>query len=172
MIPARVGKATDRARALDVSVRQGLSGRGGERADSRLLNDVTLFPERAEDVAHDPLMVSRCRSREEVVRQSKAPEVITDDSAVPIDELTRRETFAVSSNHDRGPVLVGSADHQHVVPTQTVVAREDVGRDAKARDMADVAWTVRVRPCHCDENLPGGGHRQSSYEQLSVSPGH
>ena len=70
--------------------------------------------------------------------------------------LTRRLSRRVGGDHDRRPVLVRAAHHEHVVAAQPVIAGERVGRDAEARHMADVAEAARIRPRHRDQDLPSG----------------
>ena len=118
LVAAGLGEAADRARALDVAVGQRLPGRGGERADGRLLDDEALLVERAEDVAHDLVVVLGRRPREQVVREPEPPQVLADDLVVPVGELTRRDALLVGGDHDRRAVLVGAADHEDVVAPQ------------------------------------------------------
>ena len=56
-------------------------------------------------------------------------------------------------------MLVGAADHQHLVAGHPLVAAEDVGRDAEAGDVADVARAVGVGPG--DRGQDVGGHRST-----------
>ena len=128
-------------------------GGGGECADGRLLDDEALLVERAEDVAHDLVMVLGRRPCEQVVREPEPPQVVANDLVVAVGELTRRDSFLVRGHHDRRAVLVGAADHQHVVAPQPVVPGEDVRGDAEARHVADVSRAVRIRPCDRDQDL-------------------
>ena len=61
----------------------------------------------------------------------------------------------VGRDHDRRSVLVRPADHEDVVPAQSVVAGERVRRDAEPRDVADVPQPARIGPRHRHEDLPG-----------------
>ena len=142
-----------------------------EKAPSAVsLDDEALLPQRPEQVADDPVVVQGGRAREEVVREPEAAEVLADDGVVAVDELTRRHALAIGGDHDRRAVLVRPGHHQHVVAAQAVIAREHIGRDSEPGHMPDVAWAVRVRPRHRDEDLPGGRHRRSSYEPLPAAP--
>ena len=86
-------------------------------------------------------------------RQPEAEEIGANDLAVAVSDLLRGHPLAVGGHHDRSAVLVRTTDHEHVVPPQTVVAREHIRRNAEARDVPDVARTVRIRPRDRDENL-------------------
>ena len=65
-----------------------------------------------------------------------------------------RDALGVGGDGDRGAVLVGAADHQHLVPGHAVVAAEDVGGDAEAGDVADVPRAVGVGPGDCGQDVP------------------
>ena len=128
LVAARLGVAADRARSLDVAVGQRAAGRGGERAERRLLDEVAVLVKRAEEVLGDAVVVPRRRAREAVVRDAEISQVLADERVVAVGGLTRRDAAPVGGHHHRRPVLVGPADHQHVVALQPVIAREDVRR--------------------------------------------
>ena len=50
-------------------------------------------------------------------------------------------------------MLVGAGDHEHVVAGHPHVPAEDVGGNAEAGDVADVARAVGVRPGDRGENV-------------------
>ena len=156
LVAARALVAADRARALDVAVGERVAGRGGERAERLLLDDVALVVERAEEVARDAVVVRRRGAREEVVREPEIAEVLADELAVALGRLTRRLARGVRRDHDRRAVLVRPADHEHVVAPQPVVAGEGVRRDSEPRHVADVPRAGRVRPGHRNQDLPRG----------------
>ena len=153
LVAARLREAADRARPLDVAVGQRAARRGGERAERRLLDEVALVVERAEDVLRDPVVVPRRRPREVVVRDPEVAEVLADERVVAVGELTRRDAAPVGGHHHRRSVLVRPADHQDVVALEPVIAREHVRRHGEARHVADVARPTRVRPRGRDEDL-------------------
>ena len=154
LVAARAPEAADRARALDVAVGKRMPGRGGERAERLLLDDEALLVERAEEVARDAVVVLGRRPREEVVGQPEIAEILANERVEALGGLTRRLSRGVRRDHDRRAVLVGAADHEHVVAAQPVVAGERVRRHSEARHMADMARPARIRPRHRDQDLP------------------
>ena len=131
-----------------------MSGRGGERAERLALDDEALLVQRPEEILRDAVVVPRRRPREEVVREPERAEVLADERVEAVGRLTRRLARRVGRDHDRRAVLVGPADHEDVVPAQSVIAGEGVRRDAEARHMADVPEAARIRPRDCDQDLP------------------
>ena len=140
LVAARLGVAADRARALDVAVRERVPGRRGERDEHLALDDRAVVVQRPEEILHDALVVERRRAREQVVREPEPAEVLAERLVVVVGDLTVRLPFSIRDDHHRRAVLVRPADHEHVVPLEPVVAGEDVRRDAEARDVAQVPW--------------------------------
>src|SRR5215216_2029055 len=168
LVAARGLEPAVRARALDVAVGQRVAGGRRERDLHRLFDDEALVVKRAENVTDDPVMVLGRGPCEQVIRETEVAEVLANDAAV-----------LVGGDHDRRPVFVRSTDHEDLIAAQTVVAGENVRRYPEPRQMADVAWTVRIRPRWGDENPLGSRHRelrrrkvpaQSSYEWGSRLP--
>ena len=157
--PGRLEPA-DRARALDVAVRERMAGRGGERSHRRLLEDVALLVERPEQVLDDPVVVGRRRAREQVVGEPEVEQVLPDEAAVAVGGLTRRQPLLIGGDHDRRSVLVRSADHEDGVAAQPVIPGRDVRRDAEAGDMAEMPRAARVGPGDGDENALWGTVRE------------
>ena len=171
----------DRAGALDVAVGERMTGRGGERAHRRLLEDVALLVERPEHVLDDPVVIGRRRAREQVVRQPEVEQVLPDEAAVAVGGLTRRQPLLIGGDHDRRSVLVRSADHEDGVAAQPVIPGRDVRRDAEAGDMPEMPRAARVGPGDGDENAlwgtvregdpPGGARTATSYGGVEARPG-
>ncbi len=61
---------------------------------------------------------------------------------------------ASACDRDRRAVLVGAADHEHLVARHPLVAAEDVGGHAEAGDVADVPRAVGVGPGDCGQDVP------------------
>ena len=156
LVAARALEAADRARALDVAVGKRVPGRGGERPERLLLDDVALSMERAEEVLGDAVVVGGRRPREEVVREPEVAKILADELVEAVGGLTRRLAGGVRRDHDRRPVLVRPAHHEDVVAAQPVIAGERVRRNAEARHVADVAQAARIRPRDRDQDLPSG----------------
>ena len=116
LVAAGVLEAADRARALDVPVRQRVARGCRECPESLAFDDETLLVQRSKEVLGDAVVVLRRGSREEVVREAESLEVFADELAEPIGSLTRRLAGGVRCDHDRRTVLVRSADHEDVVP--------------------------------------------------------
>jgi len=64
----------------------------------------------------------------------------------------RFDAFLVGPHRDGRAVSVAPRHHQHPVAPEPVVAGEDVGRQVRARDVAQVQRAVGVGPCHGDED--------------------
>ena len=150
----------DRAGALDVAVRERMTGRGGERSHRRLLEDVALLVERAKHVLDDPVVVGRRRACEQVVREPEVEQVFPDEAAVAVGSLTRRQPLLIGGDHDRRSVLVCSADHEDGVAAQPVIPGCDVRRDAEPGDMPEMPRAARVGPGDGDENALWGAVRE------------
>src|SRR5207237_10832440 len=105
---------------------------------------------------------------EEVVAEAELHEVVSDDPVVAVGDLLRGAALPVGRDQDRGAVLIGAADHQHLVALQPVVARKDVRRHAEAGHVAQVSGAARVRPGNVDEDafghlLEGNATAESGY---------
>ena len=97
----------------------------------------------------------------------------SDEAAVAVGGLTRRQTLLIGRDHDRRAVLVAAADHQDVVAPQAVIPGGDVRRNAEAGDMPQMPWATRVGPRDGDENAllstvregvpPGRARSRTSY---------
>src|SRR3954449_6415896 len=98
LVASRLGITADRARALDVPVRQ-RAPVGGERPERGLLDEVPLVVERAEDVLRDAVVVARAGPREAVIRDAKIPQIRTDELVVLVSEITRRHSVAIGGDH-------------------------------------------------------------------------
>src|SRR5262249_9424914 len=90
LVAAGLRIAADRARSLDVSVGQGVPGRGGERDELLPLDDVPALVERAKEVARDCSVVAGRRTREEVVRTAEGAQILEDRGVVAIGGLSIR----------------------------------------------------------------------------------
>ena len=153
LVAARVRVLADRARTLDVPVGQRAARRGGERPECGALDEVALVVERPEDVLRDLVVVARRRACERVEREPQANVVVEDERVVAIGQLTGRHALSVRRHHHGSAVLVRPAHHEDVVAFEPVIAGEDVGRHARAGDVAQVPRSARIRPCDRYEDL-------------------
>ena len=140
--------AAVRAGAFDVAVGQRASGRRADRTQLPLGGHVAVGMKGAEELLDDLAMVDRGGTRVEVVAAAQAGQVLGDHPVILVGGLLRRQPLLVGLHLDRGAVLIGSRHHQHVVAGHPHVAREDVRGNAETGDVADVPWTVGVRPGH------------------------
>ena len=154
LVSARRVKAADRARALDVPIGKGVSRRGGERPECLALEHEAPLVQRSKQILRDAIVIPRGRPREEVVGEPEREKVLPNERVEAVRRLTRRLAGRVGRHHDGRAVLVGTAHHEDVVPSQSVIARKRVRWDAEACDMADVTEAARIRPCDCDQDLP------------------
>ena len=152
LVASRVLVPADRARPLDVAVGQRVARLRRERAQGRLLDQAAVLPERPEDVARDACVVLRRRAREEVVARARGSGGPRGCARCRSRRPRGSSVPTARGDHDRRAVLVGAADHQHVVAAQAVVPGEDVRGHAEAGHMADVPRAARVRPCDGDED--------------------
>ena len=64
-----------------------------------------------------------------------------------------RQALLLGEDEDRRAVLVGAADHEHVVPGHPHVPAEHVGGHTETGHVADVARAVGVRPGDGRQNM-------------------
>ena len=155
LVAARARVAADRAGALDVAVGQRAAGGRRDRAERGLREDVPVLQQGEEDLLGDRVVVSGRGPGEQVIAHAEVGEVVADDTVVPVDELPGGDAFLVRLDLDRGAVLVGAGDHQHLVARHPLVPAEHVARDARSRRRGRCAagrWR-RARPprsgCAC-----------------------
>src|SRR5690606_3766394 len=99
-----------------------------------------------EELLGDLVVVAGRGAGEQVVGEAERGQVLGDDPVVPVDQLPGAHPFLVGLHLDGRAVLVGAAHHQHLVARHSLVATEDVGRNAESGDVSDVARPVGVRP--------------------------
>ncbi len=153
LVAARAVVPADRADALDVAVRQRAAGRRRDRAVSGLLDHVPVLVNGGEHLLDDRIVVAGRGPGEQVVGQPQRLEVLDDQPVVPVGELACGDTLLVRGDEDRGSVLVGAGDHEHVVASHPHVATEHVGGHAETGYVADVARAVGIRPCDGGQNF-------------------
>ena len=78
-------------------------------------------------------------------------QVLDDHPVVAVGQLPRADALLLGLHQDRRAVLVGAGDHEHLVAGHPHVPAEDIGGDAEAGHVADVAGAVGVRPGHRGE---------------------
>ena len=100
---------------------------------------------------HDVLMVSG-------TDEHGTPILVAADAAgVTARDLADADPFLVRLDLDRGAVLVGAGDHQHLVARHPLVPAEHVARDSEAGDVADVPRAVSVGPGRRGQDVLGIG---------------
>src|ERR1019366_6593131 len=142
LVAARAVVAADRAGALDVAVGQGPAGGRRDRAHRRAREDVAVAVEAGEDLLDHRVVIAGRGPGEQVVGDAQAGQVLSDDPVVPVGELARRQALGVGLDLDRGAVLVGTADHQHLVAGHPLVAGEHVAREPESGYVPDVTRAV------------------------------
>ena len=153
LVPAGAFAAAYGARALNIAVGKGVSG---HRVDGHILLLDDHVPVVAADLEHalnHAFVVDRGGPGEEVVRQAEGHKVLDDDPVVLIGELLGGLSLGLGRDEDRSAVLVRSGDHEHILAAHSHVPGKDVRGDSEARDVADVAGAVGVRPCNCREDM-------------------
>ncbi|MEY3073184.1 MAG: hypothetical protein RLZZ353_1380, partial [Actinomycetota bacterium] len=79
-----------------------------------------------------------------------------------VDDLAGRDALLLGAYRDGGAVAVRARHHQDPVAGDAVVAGEDVGRQVRAGEVAEMQRTVGVGPGDGDEDVPrpsGRGRR-------------
>ena len=117
-----------------------------------------MLPDLGEQLLRDRVVVGRRGARVEVVGAAEVGELGGDDRVVRVDELLRRHALLVGEDEDRGAVLVGAADHEHVVAGHPHVAAEHVGGHGEPGHVAEVPRAVGVRPGDSRQDF---AHRES-----------
>ena len=141
-----------RTRTLDVAVGEESPGLRVVELLRRLFVDVSLFEQSQKEVMDDLLVVGCAGRREQVERDAELAPVAQELRVKLLDDLLRGARLVLGADGNGRAVLVAAGDHQHVVPGHTVVTREDVGREVRACDMAEVQRAVRVGPRDSDED--------------------
>ena len=176
LVAAGAREPADRARSLDVAVGQRPAGRRRDRAHGRALEDVAVVVQALEDLLGDRVVVPRGGPGEQVVGHVQAEQVLGDHPVVAVGQLPGGHALGVGLDLDRRAVLVGAADHQHLVARHPLVPAEHVGGQPEPGDVPDVAGPVGVRPggrgqdvtARCGHphslGLPGGGRCAATTE--------
>ena len=97
-------------------------------------------------------MVLGVGAGEQIVGQAELLEQLEEAGVVVLVDLQRGGAFGIGAHRDRRAVRVGAGDHQHLVARQAVVAGEDIGRQVRAGDIADMDLRVGIRPGDGDQN--------------------
>ena len=147
LVAAGVLVAAVRAGALHVAVGQEALVHQAVGRDGGVFVDVALLEQLEEEVLHDAFVDGRGGVGEEVVGEAHGvPEV--DVEAVHAARPDRGGDVGVlGGHHNRGAVHVAAGHHEHAIALHAMVAREDVGRQVGARDVAQVAGTACIGPC-------------------------
>jgi len=142
-----------RTDAFDVAVRQPLPAIDAvELGHDIAINDLMLQVLEKHLLGDGPV-VFRVGFREQIEADPQLLHHLHVARVVAVHHLTRRDTLLLGAHRDRRAVGVGAGNHQHVVPAQPVIAREDVRRQIGASDVADVHVAVAIRPGDADEDL-------------------
>ena len=65
----------------------------------------------------------------------------------------RRDALLLRGDGDGRTVLIRTPDHQDLVPQETVVPAEDIGREQRTCHVTQVDGPVGIRPCYVDQDL-------------------
>ena len=153
LVAARAFGMADRALALNVAVGQGTAGGG---ADGHLLGalvDVAVLQALLEHLLHHVLVIAGGGAGEQVVAQAEVAQVLGDHTVVAVGQLLGRETFLLRLNENRGTVLIGAGDHEHIIAFHALVTRVNVGGHTKSCDMTNMTGAVSIRPSNIHQNM-------------------
>ena len=166
LIAARGLGPAMRARPGNVAVGEEalIDDRVGHR--HRGLVDVALVEEPVEDLMRRGRVVGRPCVGEEVPRNAEPPPGVLELGLITLDDFARRLALLVGPHGDRGTVPVAPGHHEDVVALQPVVAREDVGGEIGACDVAKMQRAIGVGPGDGDEDA--FGHRDLWSMRLGV----
>ena len=74
-------------------------------------------------------------------------------TVVAVGQLLGRETFLLRLNENRGTVLIGAGDHEHIIAFHALVTRVNVGGHTKSCDMTNMTGAVSIRPSNIHQNM-------------------
>ena len=148
LIAAGVIGATDRTGALDVTIREGTARGRADGTAGGLSDHVAIVVQAGEELLHDRVVVAGGGAGEQVIRKAEAREVLDDDAIVAIRQFLDGRAFLLRLHQQRGAVLVGARNHEHLVASHSLKTRENVRRHTESGDVADVAGAVSVGPCN------------------------
>ena len=97
LVAACLRVTADRARSLDVAVRERVAGGRRERDELGLFDDRSMLVERLEEVLRDPRVVRRRRAGEAVVGEPEPAEVLAVRPVVEVGDLTRSDFPSASA---------------------------------------------------------------------------
>ena len=75
------------------------------------------------------------------------------DEMEPLCHLIRGATLFLSADGDGGAVLIRPRNHHHAVPLQALITVEDVWRQQRAGQVAQMYDAIGIGPRHSDEYL-------------------
>ena len=156
LVAAGLFVVAEGARALHVAVGQEPAVGLGVEQGGGLPHGEALVRQGAEDVLHHLFVVLGARAGEQVEGDAEIPPRIKLRGAVLVHDLLRGQPLLLGGDGYGRAVLVAARHHEHLVPFQPVVPREDVRGHVAARQVAQVDVAVGVRPGYGDKNLFSG----------------
>lgn len=92
---------------------------------------------------------------EDVVGETERLQIFCNEPVVSLGQGGGSDIFPVRRDHRGGSVVIGAADHEHIVSFEPVVTGEDVGGHAETCDVSDVPRSACIWPCHTNQYLLG-----------------
>ena len=66
-----------------------------------------------------------------------------------------RFAFLICRNDDGRAVRIGAGNHQDIVAFQTMIAGNDIARQVRTGQIADMDLGIGIRPGNCDQDVFG-----------------
>src|SRR5690606_4870449 len=171
LVPASTVVTADGAGPLDVPVGQRASRGRADGARGGHGDDVTVAVQGQEDLLDHLGVVAGTGPGEQVVRHPEPLQVLGDLAGVLVGRLLRGQALLLGLDLDRGAVFVGTRHHEHLVTGHSLVAGENVGRNAETGYMADVAGAVGVRPGHRGQHRSAHGYSAYGFRHTNLARG-
>ena len=169
LIGARALEAADVAGPFDVAVGQESLRRGRIPLHGLLREQKSVFLQRQEHGLRHLEMILGVGGGEQVIGDALALEQFKEAIVIFLVHFLDRFAFFIGCQGDRRAVRIGAADHQHVIPFQAVVARDDVTGQMGAGDIPYVDFGVGIGPGNGDQNIFGHDFSFRSFQLLAFS---
>ena len=161
LIPAGRGVTAQRAGAFNIAIREGVPGFRIEGNRGGVHHHVTVIPAHLKHLLHNPLVINRGGAGEQIVGKPERHEVLHNNAIITVREFFRGNSLRVGRNQNRGPVFIGTRDHEDILPHHAHIAREHIRGNTESSNVTNMARAVGIRPGNSGENMSHGHHSTS-----------
>ena len=102
--------------------------------------------QQGENILRHPMVIFGISVGEEIVTDPDLLLCLQEALMIMLEDVFWRDATPVSFDRDGGAVTIGAADHQHMIATQTVIARENIGGQVGTGEVADMQVAIGVGP--------------------------